>query len=200
MSIIFTILLLVILIACAASLYTEGMWGNAIRLINVVTAGLIATNYFEPVADWLEEIELEPYFSGPTVDEDETLTESPLDELAAVRPEIDAEAAQELPDPPAEEPLYDVPIVVNDKVRYWLDYYANAHHDKFRVGLIRSGRYVPMFRRIFAEEGLPQDLVYMAHVESAYKTSAYSRARALGCCSISDRPVGGSPALQGSGF
>jgi membrane-bound lytic murein transglycosylase D len=37
-----------------------------------------------------------------------------------------------------------------------------------------------MFRRIFAEAGLPQDLVYMAHVESAYKTTAYSRARAKG--------------------
>ena len=37
-----------------ASLYTEGMWGNAIRLINVVTAALVATNYFEPLAKWIE--------------------------------------------------------------------------------------------------------------------------------------------------
>ena len=37
-----------------------------------------------------------------------------------------------------------------------------------------------MFRDIFADAGLPQDLVYMAHVESGYKTTAYSRARARG--------------------
>ena len=37
-----------------------------------------------------------------------------------------------------------------------------------------------MFRRIFAEAGLPRDLVFMAHVESGYKTTAYSRARAKG--------------------
>jgi hypothetical protein len=48
------ILLLLIFVACLGFLYQEGMWGNAIRLINVVTAGLLATNFFEPVADWLE--------------------------------------------------------------------------------------------------------------------------------------------------
>ena len=46
--------------------------------------------------------------------------------------------------------------------------------------MVRSGRYLPMFREIFAEEGLPLDLIYMAQVESAFKTNAYSRARALG--------------------
>jgi hypothetical protein len=48
------VLLLVLFIAVVASLYTEGMWGNAIMLINVVTAGLLATSYFEPVAEKLE--------------------------------------------------------------------------------------------------------------------------------------------------
>ncbi len=48
------ILLLVIFIAIVASLYAEGMWGNAIMLVNVVTAALLATNYWEPLADWVE--------------------------------------------------------------------------------------------------------------------------------------------------
>ena len=30
------------------------MWSNAIRLINVVTAALLATNFFEPLAAWLD--------------------------------------------------------------------------------------------------------------------------------------------------
>jgi uncharacterized membrane protein required for colicin V production len=54
MSAIFTALLFVIFIAVVASLYTEGMWGNAIRLIDVVTSALVATNYFEPLANWIE--------------------------------------------------------------------------------------------------------------------------------------------------
>jgi len=48
-------LLFIILAACVGFLYMEGMWSNAIRLVNVVTAALLATNYFEPLAGWLEE-------------------------------------------------------------------------------------------------------------------------------------------------
>ena len=44
----------VILFACVAMCYAEGMWSNAIRLINVVTAGLLAVNFFEPLARWLD--------------------------------------------------------------------------------------------------------------------------------------------------
>ena len=54
MSVLLPLLLLVIFIAIVASLYTEGMWGNALMLINVVTAALLATNFFEPLAGWLE--------------------------------------------------------------------------------------------------------------------------------------------------
>jgi len=54
MSLILPLLLLVIFIAVVASLYTEGMWGNAIMLINVITAALLATSYFEPLANWVE--------------------------------------------------------------------------------------------------------------------------------------------------
>jgi hypothetical protein len=48
------LLMFLILFGCLATLYTEGMWTNAIRLINVVTAGLLAVNFFEPVARWLD--------------------------------------------------------------------------------------------------------------------------------------------------
>lgn len=54
MHVIFPAILLVIFFACVACLFTEGMWSNAIRLINVVTAALLATNLFEPLAAWLD--------------------------------------------------------------------------------------------------------------------------------------------------
>lgn len=46
--------MLVILAACIGVLYPEGLWSNVIRLVNVVTAGLIAMNFFEPLARWIE--------------------------------------------------------------------------------------------------------------------------------------------------
>ena len=49
-----TAFLFFIMIACIAFLWNEGLWGNAITLINVVLAALIATNYFEPLASFIE--------------------------------------------------------------------------------------------------------------------------------------------------
>jgi len=51
------LLLLVIIVVCVAFLYMEGMWSNAVRFVNVVTAAVLATCFWEPLADWLEEFE-----------------------------------------------------------------------------------------------------------------------------------------------
>lgn len=49
-----SIVLIVIFVACFASLMNSGMWSNTITLINVITAGLLAMNYFEPLADFFD--------------------------------------------------------------------------------------------------------------------------------------------------
>jgi membrane-bound lytic murein transglycosylase D len=111
----------------------------------------------------------------------EELTESPLDELGLVTPELTPEEIErERQLAAAAPPEFDIPMEINDKVLAFVDYYSNRQRDFLEASLVRSGKYVDMFREIFAEAGIPQDLVYMAHVESGYKTSAYSRARAKG--------------------
>jgi hypothetical protein len=50
----FPLLILLILFICIATLFGEGIWSNAVLLINVVTAALLASNFFEPLARWLE--------------------------------------------------------------------------------------------------------------------------------------------------
>jgi hypothetical protein len=52
---ILTLLMLVIVAACVAMLYTNGIWSNAICLVNVVMAGLLATNFYEPLAQVLDD-------------------------------------------------------------------------------------------------------------------------------------------------
>ena len=79
-----------------------------------------------------------------------------------------------------EEPVYDFPVVENEKVRYYIDYFTGRAHKTFKIWLERSGRYLPMMREIFAEAGLPQDLVYLAMVESGFNVKAYSWAHAVG--------------------
>ncbi len=75
---------------------------------------------------------------------------------------------------------YNIPVVLNNKVLTFIEAFQTRMRGPFEAGLRRSGRYLPMINRIFEEEGVPTDLAYMAHQESAFKTSAYSRAKAKG--------------------
>jgi uncharacterized membrane protein required for colicin V production len=44
---------LLILAVTVGVLFKQGIWNNSLRLVNVVTAALLATNFWEPVASWL---------------------------------------------------------------------------------------------------------------------------------------------------
>ncbi|HLA78225.1 MAG TPA: transglycosylase SLT domain-containing protein [Vicinamibacteria bacterium] len=74
----------------------------------------------------------------------------------------------------------DVPILLNDQVLACIDLYQGPLRDWFGEALNRGGRYLPHIREVFAAEGIPQDLAYVALVESAFKTGALSRAKAKG--------------------
>ena len=54
MTLILPVLMILIFLAVVATNYAEGMWSNAISLINFVTAALLAVNFFEPLANWLD--------------------------------------------------------------------------------------------------------------------------------------------------
>ena len=75
---------------------------------------------------------------------------------------------------------YDIPITLNPKVLGFIEAFQTRIRREFEAGLQRSGMYLPLIKSIFREEGLPEDLAYMAHQESAFKNTAYSRARAKG--------------------
>lgn len=75
---------------------------------------------------------------------------------------------------------FDVPIVRNGAVERWIDYFTGPGRDRFGDWLGRSGRYIPAFRRILREEGLPEDLAYVPLIESGYSLRARSRAGAVG--------------------
>ncbi|MDH4120397.1 MAG: transglycosylase SLT domain-containing protein [Deltaproteobacteria bacterium] len=68
----------------------------------------------------------------------------------------------------------------NQKVRRYLALYANNWRPMFQQGLDRAGKYLPMMRRVMAEEGLPQELAYLAIVESNLDPAARSQREALG--------------------
>lgn len=76
---------------------------------------------------------------------------------------------------------HDLPLTVNDSVLQYLSFFSTTRgHAVVEHGLDRSGRYNEMIRRVLKEEGVPQDLMYLAQAESAFQPTAVSRAGARG--------------------
>lgn len=75
---------------------------------------------------------------------------------------------------------FDIPVVENQKVQYFIDYYSGPGREVFSRWLERSTRYLPMMNEVFAEAGLPLDLTYLAMVESGFNPKAFSWAHASG--------------------
>ncbi len=121
-------------------------------------------------------------------------SEEEAEELAPAPDQRDGLIARETGEPTADEVAvarreveeagsavsFDVPIVVNDAVLNAVAYYQFRTPKAFAAALQRSGRYLPLMRSILRENGLPEDLVYIAMIESAFKSQAHSRAAAKG--------------------
>lgn len=105
---------------------------------------------------------------------------APLDEIAEMAmPPADpgaVRAGAEALDMP-----HDLPLVVNQYVQTYLDFFQTPRGRTIvEQGMKRAGRYREMISRVLREEGLPQDLIYLAQAESAFKPQALSRAGARG--------------------
>jgi membrane-bound lytic murein transglycosylase D len=68
----------------------------------------------------------------------------------------------------------------NSLVQSFINYYQGRGRTTMESGLRRSGRFMALARRIFKEEGVPQDLVWLSQVESAWSPTARSYAAAVG--------------------
>ncbi len=74
----------------------------------------------------------------------------------------------------------DIPLEINSYVEQWIEYFTGRGRDHMQLWLERSGRYFPMMTKIFSEEKLPKQLVYLSMVESGLNPVARSWASAVG--------------------
>ncbi len=104
---------------------------------------------------------------------------------------IDAAAAEDATDPWAEafaessrlrativSPPY--PLVINGPVQAFIERFTGSRREVVELWLNRSGRYLSMIRDVFRNQGLPEDLAFVAMIESGYNPLAVSRAGAKG--------------------
>ena len=76
--------------------------------------------------------------------------------------------------------IFDIPVTYNTSVRKWIKYFQTVGRITFRRWLERSSRYLPNIQSELGQAGLPQDLAYLAMIESGFSPNAESTASAVG--------------------
>jgi membrane-bound lytic murein transglycosylase D len=134
---------------------------------------------FHRVVDTVYTYELQAFRAGDGFNEAPAVP-APIDEVAEmtfpVDPRLKARAEEA-----AKNISHDLPLTVNDEVLSFLNFFQTPRGRAIvETGLRRAGRYRGMIARVLGEEGVPQDLIYLAQAESAFQPTALSRAGARG--------------------
>jgi membrane-bound lytic murein transglycosylase D len=121
---------------------------------------------FERIVDAVNSLEMEALKEGngfaPTVEQ--TPADVASDVTFTVDPKFRAQAEADLATTRS-----DLPLAMNDYVAAYISYFSNRGHGTLAHAFARSGRYKQMIQRILSEEGLPQDLIYLAVAESGFQ-------------------------------
>src|SRR4030042_927016 len=72
-------------------------------------------------------------------------------------------------DPRANEFDFDIPIVINARVEQFIECFQTTARERFVTWLGRSQKYIPLMKNLFRAHGLPEDLVYIALIESGFQ-------------------------------
>jgi membrane-bound lytic murein transglycosylase D len=126
---------------------------------------------FDRIVDGVNALEMEALKQGdgfvPKVEP--SPAEVASDVTFEVDPKIVAKAKTELATTKS-----DLPLVVNDYVAAYINFFANTQrgHNTLLHSFQRAGRYKAMIQRVMAEEGVPQDLIYLAVAESGFQPRA----------------------------
>jgi membrane-bound lytic murein transglycosylase D len=134
---------------------------------------------FHRVVDTVYAYELQAFRAGDGFSEAPAVP-APIDEVAEMTFPVDPRL-KERAEASAKNISHDLPLTVNDEVLSFLNFFQTPRGRAIvETGLRRAGRYREMIQRVFHEEGVPQDLIYLAQAESAFQPLALSRAGARG--------------------
>jgi len=129
---------------------------------------------FDRIIDAVNGLEMEALKQGngfvPKVEE------TPADVASDVTFEVDPNFAAKVKNELATTKS-DLPLMVNEYVLGFINFFANSQkgHNTLQHSFQRSGRYRAMIQRIMADEGVPQDLIYLAVAESGFQPQAVNR-------------------------
>ena len=131
---------------------------------------------FDRMVEGVNHLDLGDSFSDSEAQKSEP---APIDETNGITPSADpnvrAKAQADI-----KSTHSDLPLMMTDQVAGYISYFSNRGRGSFERAFARSGRYHDMMVRILKQEGVPQDLIYLAQAESGFQPTAVSRAGARG--------------------
>ncbi len=134
---------------------------------------------FHRVVDTVYTYELQAFRAGDGFQEAPAVPAA-IDEVAEMTFPVDPKL-KDRAEQAAKNISHDLPLTVNDEVLSFLNFFQTPRGRAIvEAGLRRRGRYNDMIARVLHEEGVPQDLIYLAQAESAFQPLALSRAGARG--------------------
>src|ERR1035437_8493488 len=126
---------------------------------------------FDRIVDAVNALEMEALKQGNgfVPREEPTPADVASDVTFEVDPNIVAKAQADLATTKS-----DLPLVVNDYVAAYINFFANTQRGHYTLlhSFQRAGHYKAMIQRVMAEEGVPQDLIYLAVAESSFNPRA----------------------------
>jgi hypothetical protein len=75
---------------------------------------------------------------------------------------------------------WDLHVSEHERIDFFVEFLMGRNYDKTRSWLERIGKYGPMIQNELRERGMPEDLLYLAMIESGLNPTAYSKAHASG--------------------
>jgi len=133
----------------------------------------------EEISDLIYRFDTEKMGAGETSDS-VAFDKAPIDEISHMTFEVDPTLTPQVTHEVQQTPS-GIPLEMTDPVLSYIHYFST---DRGRAvllsGLQRAGRYKPMIERVLAEEGVPQELIYLAQAESGFLARAVSNKQAVG--------------------
>jgi len=133
---------------------------------------------FDKIVDGVNSLELVALRQGDGFTEQKS-EPAPIDETNQITfpvdPNLKAKAAEEI-----RQMHSDLPLTMNDAVAGYINYFSSRGRGVLERALTRAGLYSDMIRRVLKEEGVPQDLIYLAEAESGFHPVALSHVGARG--------------------
>jgi membrane-bound lytic murein transglycosylase D len=136
--------------------------------------------HLDEMCDLIYRFDVEKLGAGAQEEAVAGFDEAPIDEVSHMTFPVDESLAPKLKTE-LNQTASGIPLELAEPVLSYVHFFSTDRGRSILLaGFRRSGQYRPLIQRVFAEEQVPQELVYLAQAESGFLPRAVSRKSAVG--------------------